>query len=68
MTDTTKPGRGRPEGRAYSKPKHLRLLPEDETDLAYLRQRWRTSDSEVLRRALREAAERERLEATAGAE
>jgi hypothetical protein len=64
-----KRGRGRPAGRAYSGAKHLRLLADDVTDLQLLAERWRSTESEAIRRAIREAAQRERRKKTdSGAE
>lgn len=62
MSEQVEKKRGRPEGRNFTKPKHLRLMPEDEEDLGYLTGAWRTTESEALRRALRETAARVRAE------
>lgn len=53
-------GRGRPVGPIYPGGKHVRLTAEDLEDLEYLKRAWRTTDSDVLRRALREMARREK--------
>ena len=57
----TKNVRGRPAGRAYPHAKHFRLMDADARDLETLAQRWRCTEAEAMRRAIRETAKRERL-------
>jgi hypothetical protein len=56
--------RGRPKGRQFTVSKHLRLQEDDARDLAFLVERWRSNESETIRRAIREAAQKERRRPT----
>ena len=58
MPDEIRP-RGRPKGQGYPVSKHLRLRAEDGAELQRLAAHWRCSDSEAIRRAIRETARRE---------
>jgi hypothetical protein len=53
---------GRPKGLAYPVIKQLRLRQDDADDLKALSERWRCSEAEAMRRAIREAAKREGVE------
>ena len=56
-----KPGRPPGTGTArYVKVRSVRLKPEDMADLEGLMEAWRTTEAETIRRAIREAAQRER--------
>jgi hypothetical protein len=59
MSNPTPPRpRGRPPGLDYPKKKLVRLRDDDAADLAALADLWRSSESEAMRKALREAANR----------